>query len=50
MSLQIHNPPDAIFKKFFSDIDVARTFIKNYLDPILEKKGNLSSLNIESAF
>lgn len=48
MSLQIHNPHDAIFKKFFSDIDVARTF-KNYLGPILEQKCKLSSLNIESA-
>lgn len=47
MSLQIHDPHDAIFKKFFSDIDVARTFIKNYLDPILEQACNLSSLNIE---
>jgi recombination-promoting nuclease RpnB len=47
VSIQIHNPHDTIFKKFFSDIDVARTFIRSYLDPVLQKKCNLTSLKIE---
>ncbi|WP_010598074.1 Rpn family recombination-promoting nuclease/putative transposase [Rickettsiella massiliensis] len=47
MSLQIYNPHDAIFKKFFSDIEVARTFVKSYLDPDLQQKCNLTSLKIE---
>lgn len=47
MSLQIHNPHDAIFKKFFIDIEVARTFVKSYLDPDLQKKCNLTSLKVE---
>lgn len=37
MTIKIHNPHDAIFKKFFSDIEVANSFIKAYLKKELSR-------------
>ena len=47
MTIKLHNAHDAIFKKFFSDIDVANSFIKSYLKKELKQKCDFSTLKIE---
>jgi predicted transposase/invertase (TIGR01784 family) len=47
VTIKIHNPHDAIFKKFFSDIEVANSFIKAYLKKELKQKCDFSTLKIE---
>jgi recombination-promoting nuclease RpnB len=41
-------PHDAIFKKFFSDIEVVNTFFQAYLPEKIKKKCDFSTLKIES--
>ena len=49
MSTEIYGPHDRIFKKFFSDVDVASTFIKSYLKVDLAKNNfDFSALKIEA--
>jgi predicted transposase/invertase (TIGR01784 family) len=48
VSIQIHNPHDAIFKKFFSNIEAATDFIEAYLPEQLKKNCNFSTLKIEA--
>ena len=47
MTIKLHNAHDAIFKKFFSDIEVANSFIKSYLKKELKQKCDFSTLKIE---
>lgn len=48
MPIQIHKPHDAIFRKFFTDIEVANEFIKAYFIKELQEKCDLSTLKIEA--
>lgn len=48
MSIQPHNSHDAIFKKFFSDIEVATNFIEIYLPKQLKQVCDFSTLKIEA--
>jgi predicted transposase/invertase (TIGR01784 family) len=48
VTIQIHNPHDGIFKKFFSDIEIAKDFIKAYLPEQLKQNCNFSTLKIEA--
>lgn len=48
MTIQVHNPHDAIFKKFFSDIEVAAKFIEVYLPKQLKRCCDFSTLRIEA--
>lgn len=47
MTLQLHNPHDVIFKKFFSNVKVANKFIKAYITKELKEKCDFSTLKIE---
>lgn len=47
MSIKVHNPHDAIFKKFFTDIEVATNFIEIYLPKKIKQNCDFSTLKIE---
>ena len=47
MSIQIHNAHDAIFKTFFTDIEVATNFITIYLPKHMKQACDFSTLKIE---
>lgn len=47
MSIQIHNPHDAIFRKFFSNVEVVNDFAKARLPKELQQKCDFSTLKIE---
>lgn len=47
MTIQIHNSHDAIFKKFFTDIEVATNFIEIYLPKKVKQSCDFSTLKIE---
>jgi recombination-promoting nuclease RpnB len=47
MSIQAHNSHDAIFKKFFTDIEVATNFIEIYLPKKIKQSCDFSTLKIE---
>jgi len=48
VTIQIHNPHDAIFKKFFSNIEIAKDFIEAYLPEQLKQNCNFATLKIEA--
>jgi predicted transposase/invertase (TIGR01784 family) len=47
MSIQAHNSHEAIFKKFFTDIEVATNFIEIYLPKKIKQRCDFSTLKIE---